>query len=163
MGNALYFVTMIDHRIVCCIAVVLPSTFTKIYVTGQFPEEKYVGPPKYFRTDAGCFQQFVKQLYRPEICVQAKFLPHLQQALFRPYFEGGVIVVLRMSYGAEQDGIGIAHLLEAFFRQRIASGLDSFVTDRGVVVYKFMSVCLGDMVQYVLAASGYLFSDAVAG
>ncbi len=90
-------------------------------------------------------------------------LAHGEEALLGADAGGGVVVILGVADGGEEDGVGLAADVVGVFGEGVAEGVDGCGAAEGLVVVDGVSELVTDGGHDVDSLAGYFGSDAVSG
>jgi len=74
--DALYFISLINHQVEGRVVVVFSSFLTEINIAGQFAEKQNIRSDQNLGFDTRRFKQLVKEFYRAQVGIQAKFFSY---------------------------------------------------------------------------------------
>jgi hypothetical protein len=105
------------------------SRLSEVDVAGKFTDDEDVQPGDQLRLETGGAHQLLVADGRAEVCEQSQVLAQAENRLFRAQWPVQR-VVLPVSHGAKQDGIGLPGQLQCAVGQRMAVGLIGSATNQ---------------------------------
>ena len=143
--------------------VVVLVFLAEVHAAGQLADAEEVGAFDEVGTQGAEVEQTLERLHGADVGVESEAFPHGQEALFGAYAGGGVVVILRVADGGEEDGIGVfAHLI-GVFGEGVAHPVDGIRAAGGVFIVDFVSKLFADRGEHVDAHGGDFGADSVTG
>ena len=107
--------------------------------------------------------QGLEGLDRAAVGIQPELLAHRKQALFRTHLGGGVVVVLGIAHGTEQDRVGVQAGLVGDLREGVAVTVDGARSRVREMPGHLVSELAADGFHALDCLAGHFGADAVPG